>query len=364
MKVVVELKKFIPNLKVGLASLSQQQNRRVLIVCNPFLKRTSLLTNIINQIGSQTVKIYSHVRPCSPLVAVIEGSLLIKQWQPEVMVIVGDRSAISTGRAMRYFYEQQTGTKQLNAILIPTINNDGLEATRKFVISSGKQGKTLTYSDARCDSDDLIINPNKLDELSKVAEKTALFEQLSYGLETLASTAANPTTDLLATNVIKLSFQQLTANEKATNNAVLPLISAFTGNVMDQIGVGISYAFAERLNTLFHVPYGMTCAMMIGPILAFNSARCPILVQKYQAVREQPDVLCINPSHDLPKTVIGLRQQLEFPNTLAEFGLEKDDILHAVPEMLRFIQNTLIHQNIPAMPTYQELNQFLLAIVN
>lgn len=361
---MVELRKFIPNLKVGLESLAWYRNRKVLVVCNPFLTRTALLNDIVNRIGSQTIEIYSHVRPQSPLVTVIEGSLLIKRWQPDVLVVVGDRSAISTGRAMRYFYEQQQDTDQLHVILVPTVNNNGFEATRKFVINSGERGKTITYSDPRCDSDDLLIHPNEPDEPSKIIEKTAAFEQLSYGLEILASAAANPTTDLLATNVVKLSFQQLTTNEVAASNAILPLISALTGNAMNRTGLGICYTFAERLNALFHVPFGVTCAMMIEHVMIFNNARCPILVQKYQAVLAQPNVMCINPSHNLPTTIAKLRQQLDFPNTLSEFGLEKNDVLHAAPGMLQSIQSTLAHQNIPAMPTYQELNQFLMKILN
>jgi acetaldehyde dehydrogenase/alcohol dehydrogenase len=133
--------------------------------------------------------------------------------------------------------------------------------------------------------------------------------------------------------------------------------------------VGVNHALAHALGAHFHVAHGRANALMLPHLIAYNASvpmkflpspyqKGYIAHKKYATVA---DLLGLG-GHTIDEKVKNLvaateqlLDQLEFPRSIAELGISKEEFERAMPELTRLAFDDPSWRSNPRMPLISEL---------
>ncbi|MBB6446613.1 iron-containing alcohol dehydrogenase [Bacillus benzoevorans] len=161
---------------------------------------------------------------------------------------------------------------------------------------------------------------------------------VDHAVETLYSPEPNPINSGLALQALKKLYTSLPLCKKEPSNLEYRLecqlgawLSLFS---VVNIKLGLSHSIGHQLGSLFHVPHGMTSAIMLPHVMRF------LLPRTSQEQALITEVLGHAKSGDrveeaalAPELISELIEKLEIPHRLRDFDIAKDSI----PELVRNI---------------------------
>lgn len=215
-------------------------------------------------------------------------------------------------------------------VLIPTTAGTGSETTKFTVITDTKKGVKMLLK-----GDDLlpqiaIIDPEFTVTAPKSITAATGMDALTHAVESYISKKANVLTDLYALSAIKRIFQYLPlAYKDGTNKKAREemSIAAFEAGVcINNASVTIVHGMSRPIGALFHVPHGISNAMLITECLSYVADGCygrfaDMARAIGAATEETKDEEASEAFLEALKT---LCSQCEIP-TLKEYGIEKED---------------------------------------
>ena len=156
-------------------------------------------------------------------------------------------------------------------------------------------------------------------------------DALTHCIEAYANRFAHPITDLFALKGIELIGAHLeTAYKDGTNmeaRTALALGSLYGGLCLGPTGTGAVHALAYPLGGEFHVPHGMSNAVLLPSVLEFSLSAMP---QRYS--RMAMALGCPEQATDLQTARLGverirqLSQRCGVPSSLSSWGVSKQDV--------------------------------------
>ncbi len=224
--------------------------------------------------------------------------------------------------------------------LIPTTAGTGSEATKFTVITDSVKGAKLLLK-GDCLLPDLAVVDYTL-TLSVPPALTAFtgMDALTHAVEAFTSRKATPLTDPYAADAVKRIFANLprayaTGGDRAAREEMA--IAAYEAGVsISNASVTLVHGMSRPIGAKFHVPHGLSNAMLLAQCLSFAAAGRPdkfaALARLTGAARESDGDE--RAAEALIQVLAALTAQLEIPSP-AGYGIPKEDFFRAIPQMAR-----------------------------
>lgn len=178
----------------------------------------------------------------------------------------------------------------------------------------------------------------------------------------------NPVSDLLAKKALQLlSANLLAACEDGGNREAreaMLLGATLAGQAFSNAPVAAGHALAYPLGGHFHVPHGLSNALVLIPVLRFNaSAAAPLYAELSDLVRWEP--LRLGSAEERTAAFISsievLVKSTGIPRTLREVGVVASDLAHLASDAMKqqrlLVNNprTLTETETDALRIYSEV---------
>ena len=259
--------------------------QRALIVTGPNVKKLDCfkkLTELLSKIGV-AYRIYSEVTGEPDDVIVLNGLIKYRLEKCDHLIAVGGGSPIDTmkaiaaltvnsGRIADYMGKTIQGDLPPMAA-IPTTAGTGSEATRFTVITDSETSvKMLLKGDCLIPNLAIVDPEFSMSSPKSVTASTGL-DALTHAVESYTSRLSQPLSDLFAMSAVKRIIKYLPiayTNGNDTEARTQMSIAAFEAGVaINNASVTIVHGMSRPIGALFHVPHGLSNAMLLEKCMSF-----------------------------------------------------------------------------------------------
>lgn len=214
-------------------------------------------------------------------------------------------------------------------VLIPTTAGTGSETTKFFVYT-----ETSTDAKLLMKGNDLLPDIAVVDYTYTISSPKGItvatgMDALTHAVEAYTSRKANPVTDIYCLDAIKKIFTYLPVaakdgtNRKAREEMALAAFEA--GVCINNSSVTIVHGMSRPIGALFHVPHGISNAMLIAECLSWalegTYERFAQIARAIGCSQSSDDKIAAESFIDALKK---LMKQLEVP-TLAQYGINREE---------------------------------------
>lgn len=223
-------------------------------------------------------------------------------------------------------------------IAIPTTAGTGSEATWFTVITDSQKDIKMLLKGPVLMPDVAIIDYRFTITSPKSVTAAPGLDALTHAIEGYTSRKAQPMTDTFAVSAVKRIFKYLPAayadgsNEEAREQMSLAALEA--GIVINNSSVTIVHGMSRPIGALFHVPHGMSNAMLLKVCLTFALDGA---YDKFADLGRAIEVADCSDSDEAAAkkfldAVIDICRVCEIP-TLEEYGMDKEKFFASIDKM-------------------------------
>jgi alcohol dehydrogenase class IV len=218
-------------------------------------------------------------------------------------------------------------------ILIPTTAGTGSEVTPIAIVTTGDTTKAGVVS-ATLLPDIALLDANLTLGLPSHVTAATGIDAMVHAIEAYTSAIKkNPYSDLLAKQALTLlSSNILEATFNGSNveaRQAMLLGACLAGQAFANAPVAAVHALAYPLGGHFHIPHGLSNALVLIQVMNFNLSHCTDLYAELApSISETIDLGVSNKqiAQTLIDFIAGLIKQLKLPVSLAEMGISESDI--------------------------------------
>ena len=378
-------------------NLRQFPSQSTVIVTSPLLEQMGHVDLVRRYVCPRThihVQIIPDAEPEVKVVA--QGVEALNFYKADQIIALGGGSVIDAAKIMKLKYESPEAdleylaapfldlrkrvaeypTEKVNRarlIAISTTSGTGSEVTPFAVLTNKASGRKVTLADYSLTPDVAIVDPQFVMSMPKSLTADTGIDCLTHALEAGVSNYASPYTDSNAMQAVRLVFKYLPIayehphDEEARcmmHNAACIAAMAFSN-----ASVGVNHALAHAFGARFGVPHGRANALMLPHVMAYNAAvptkfmpspytKGYVAHKKYAIVA---DLLGLggHTTEEKVKNLIAATEQLldrlEFPKSIAELGITREEFERAVPELASIAFEDPSWRSNPRMPLMTEL---------
>ncbi len=299
------------------------------------------------------------------------GVEFIQAHQYDSIIAVGGGSPIDSAKAMsilgkhggeikEYRFPRQVNEAGLPIIAVPTTAGTGSEATKFTIITDDATSeKMLCVGIGFMPVAAVVDYELTLSVPARTTADTGI-DALTHAIEAYVSKKANLFSDMQALSAMKLIGPNLKTvyfnpeNEQAREAMMLG--STLAGVAFSNASVALVHGMSRPIGAFFHVPHGLSNAMLLPMITEFSIPAAP---EKYADCAKAIGVAEIQDSVEIAnqKLVSALKdinQALQVP-TLAEFGADKTLFDEVVQTMAEQALASGSPGNNPRVPTIDEM---------
>ena len=303
--------------------LNGQHCEGLLVVADPFFVQNGWAERIANRVQAQTRTFFDKVRPDPTVELAAEGTALMRQIRPQLLIALGGGSAIDTAKAMVYF-----AGEKVTFVAIPTTSGSGSEVTDFSVLTHGSVKHPLI--DRRMQPDVALLSEALLEKLPPSLIADGGFDVLSHAAESFVATGADPMTQALAGNAFSAVFAGLSASYRGDTSirGKLHLASTMAGIAFSQSGLGLCHALSHSLGGVFHLPHGRLNAILLPEVIACNATVAGsdyAKLARLAGLCGSADAVGVR---NLRNGLIRLRRELQLPASLKEAGIDPQRLWH------------------------------------
>ena len=287
----------------------------LLVVTDPYFMKNGAAEKIANRVQAEKRAFFDKVIPDPTVELAAEGTGLMRQFQPDLLIALGGGSAMDTAKAMVYF-----SGLPVQFVAIPTTSGSGSEVTDFAILTH--DGVKHPLIDRRMQPDVALIATELVEQLPPALVADGGFDVLSHALESLVATNATVLTRALSAGAFLTVFRLLPDSFRGDMRAreQIHLASTMAGIAFTQSGLGICHALSHSLGGIFHLPHGRLNAILLPEVVVCNSGTAAIYTElaKQAGMGAASALMCVR---NLRNNLIRLRKDLQLPATLQEAGV-------------------------------------------
>jgi alcohol dehydrogenase class IV len=376
-----------PILIIGAGAINQagEQARwlgmkRVLIVTDPHIKKVGYADQVRKSLFDAEVDsvIYDAVTP-DPTVTNVEQALYdLRKGRCEGLVAIGGGSSIDIAKAVAvmatndgwigdYMGYHKVPKPGLPLIAIPTTAGTGSEVTKVTVITDTKRNVKMMCLDRHFLPTAALVDYELTLSMPKSLTAAVGIDSLTHAIEAYVSKRANPYTDMVALSTIRLISKNIrTAYFEPSNRAAreaMMLAATQGGIAFSNSSVCLVHGMSRPIGAYFHVPHGLSNAMLIPAVTEFSITAAP---ERYSMVAKEmgENIEGLNAMEAARKLVYALKKlnrDLEVPSP-KEYGIDKSKYEQVVWDMAKAALESGSPANNPRVPTEAEIVELYLKV--
>jgi alcohol dehydrogenase class IV len=269
--------------------------RRPLIVSDPFIERSGLLARLTDRLDAARVpwRLFADTVP-DPTTAVVEaGVARLKDGDVDSLIALGGGSPIDTAKAMSvlaanggrmrdYKVPSEIPAIGVPLIAIPTTAGTGSEVTRFTVITDSERDEKMLIMGLACCPAAAIVDYELTFSMPWRLTADTGIDSLTHAIEAYVSRKASPFTDGVARSAMALIAKHIrTACREPQNRAAreaMMLGATQAGMAFSNASVCLVHGMSRPIGAFFHVPHGLSNAMLLPAITAFS---VPAALERY-----------------------------------------------------------------------------------
>ena len=378
-------------------NVRQFPSRSTIIVTNPALERIGHADIVRHCISPETHVHLSVIPDMEPETKVVLDAVeALKFYKADQIIALGGGSVIDAAKIMKLKYESPEAdleelaapfldlrkrvveypTDRVNRarlIAIPTTSGTGSEVTPFAVLTDKERGRKVTLADYSLSPDVAIVDPQFVMSMPKGLTADTGIDCLTHALEAGVSNYASPYTDSNAMQAIRLVFKYLPiAYEHPRDEEARSLMhnaACIAAMAFSNASVGVNHALAHAFGARFNVAHGRANALMLPHVIAYNAAvpskfmpspyqKGYIAHKKYATVADLLGLGAGTVEEKVNKLIAAterLLDQLEFPRSIAELGISREEFERTVPELAKTAYDDPAWRSNPRMPLMDEL---------
>ena len=225
-------------------------------------------------------------------------------------------------------------------VLIPTTAGTGSEATKYTIITESKEGaKLLLKGNVLLPKIAIVDYTFTLSAPPSLTAATGM-DALTHAVEAFTSKKATPLTDPYAVDATRRILKSLPAayqngsNREAREEMAIAAYEA--GVCISNASVTLVHGMSRPIGAKFHVPHGLSNAMLLTPCLAFAANGCP---EKFARLARETDSADAGASDGeaalaFVEALDRLTKALDIP-TLAGYGIPEAEFRKMIPQMAK-----------------------------
>ena len=245
--------------------------------------------------------------------------------------------AVNEGSIADYNGKEITG-EILPLAAIPTTAGTGSEATKFTVITDSEKGiKMLLKGDVLVPKLAIVDSSFTVGAPKPVTSATGL-DALTHAVETYTSRKAFSMTDTLAVSAVKRIMKYLPIAYREPDNSLareqMSIAALEAGICINNSSVTIVHGMSRPIGALFHVPHGMSNAMLLKECLSFAISGA---YEKFANLGRETGVASdSNSDETAAEKFIDSLQNIcdvcEIP-TLEQYGIDRDEYYSKISKM-------------------------------
>jgi len=269
--------------------------QKPLIVTDPYIKGCGVLdraTALLDQarIGAP---IFADTVPDPTTVVIETGARLIEDGDFDSLIAIGGGSSIDTAKGMSvlaanggsmrdYKVPNEIPKPGLPIVAIPTTAGTGSEVTRFTVVTDTETDEKMLIAGLGCCPLAAIVDYELTLSMPYRLTADTGIDSLTHAIEAYVSRRANPYTDGLARNAMGLIAPNIRTacaepdNRQAREAMMLGATTA--GMAFSNASVALVHGMSRPIGAFFHVPHGLSNAMLLPEITAFSA---PAALDRY-----------------------------------------------------------------------------------
>lgn len=245
--------------------------------------------------------------------------------------------AVNEGSIADYNGKEITG-EILPLAAIPTTAGTGSEATKFTVITDSEKGiKMLLKGDVLVPKLAIVDSSFTVGAPKSVTSATGL-DALTHAVEAYTSRKAFSMTDTLAVSAVKRIMKYLPIAYREPDNSLareqMSIAALEAGICINNSSVTIVHGMSRPIGALFHVPHGMSNAMLLKECLSFAVSGA---YEKFANLGRETGVASDSDSNEkAAEKFIDSLQNIcdvcEIP-TLEQYGIDRDEYYSKISKM-------------------------------
>jgi alcohol dehydrogenase class IV len=346
---------------------------RPLIVTDPYIAGCGILDRATALLDAAQIPwlVFKDTVP-DPTTEVIDiGVARLRQGDFDSLVAIGGGSSIDTAKGMSVLFANSGRMRDykvpndipemgLPVVAIPTTAGTGSEVTRFTVVTDTETDeKMLVAGLACCPAAAVVDYELTLTMPLRLTADTGI-DSLTHAIEAYVSRRANPFTDGLAKNAMGLIARNIrTACAEPDNRAAreaMMLGATTAGMAFSNASVALVHGMSRPIGAFFHVPHGLSNAMLLPEITAFSA---PAALDRYADCARAMGIAEAGEGSQgavarLVDELRRLNEDLAVPSP-REYGIERGRYEELLPVMASQALASGSPANNPRVPTSEEI---------
>lgn len=334
---------------------------RLCLVTDSFLHRSGLLAPALADLSANgwNITVLDNVVADPPEPVVLEAAARARDAQAQLVVGLGGGSSMDVAKLLAVLLasEQTLGEMygvnrvqgaRLPLVQIPTTAGTGSEVTAVSIVTVGEATKMGVVA-PQLIADLAILDAELTLGLPPEATAATGIDAMVHAIESYTSARLkNPISDMLAIRALQLlSAHLLTAcgnGQDRTAREAMLLGATLAGQAFANAPVAAVHALAYPIGGIYHVPHGLSNALVLPHVLRFNAqAAAPLYGELARAVLPTVMGSAEEKTHAFIGHLERLIAETGIASTLREVGIERDGLARMAKDAM--LQQRLLVNN-------------------
>lgn len=355
---------------------AKKLGNKALIISDPIMDNLGFVNQCRTYLKAQGLEAVSYLgvttEPVDTYVA--EGQDVLQAEGCDVIISVGGGSCIDTGKAIAVvatsggyigdYIKMQKIAEQapIPHIAIPTTAGTGSEATDATVITNTQNDVKMMIKQPAFMPTIAIVDPVLTVTSPPAITAATGIDALSHAIESYLSRLAHPYSNVLALSAMELIvnnlFRVYEHGDDLDAREAMSLGSLQAGLSFSNASVALVHGMSRPIGALFHVPHGISNAMLLPVVLEFSKDACiHQLADLGEFFNKDGKLLTKEELADL--AIISIKEMCKKMGigNLKQWGIEGDAFYAAIPKMTVDAIASGSPGNNPKIPTEDELRE-------
>ena len=365
----------------ALESADLKLGKKALIVADPMMSKLGNVDKVKNVLEKQNVEyaLFDNITGEPTDLMVEEGVNAYKENGCDFLVAIGGGSPIDTMKAIGAVitnggeiddYLGKTITVPTPTLVaIPTTAGTGSEATQFTIINNTKKNIKMLLSGKVLIPSIAIIDPQFTLTAPKSVTSSTGLDALCHAVESYTSRKAQALSKSFSVSAVKRILKYLpVAYEDGSNveaREQMSIAALEAGIAFNNASVTIIHGMSRPIGALYHVPHGLSNAMLIKECFSFA------LDGAYKEFGTLAKEVGVANNEDDDKTAaekmltaINHLVEVCHVSTLQEFGVNKEDFINNIPKMAQDAMDSGSPSNTIKVCTKEDLEAIYLKVIN